>query len=98
MYRYFGFDHSYWVEDFEGAERLYLWITDQESYGKIEEIYEAREDGERIFVFNLTIQNHGGYPEEGVEHTGDLQLELVSSPGFAAGDYTTAFFDRFGAR
>ena len=30
---------------------------------------------------------------EGVEHTGDLQLELISSPAFAAGDYTTAYFD-----
>ena len=30
---------------------------------------------------------------EGVEHTGDLQLELIRSRAFADGDYTTAFFD-----
>ena len=30
---------------------------------------------------------------EGVDHTGDLQLDLISSPAFVAGNYTTSFFD-----
>ena len=30
---------------------------------------------------------------EGVDHTGDLQLDLISSPLFAEGNYTTASFD-----
>ena len=30
---------------------------------------------------------------EGVEHTGDLQLDLIGSSAFVEGNYTTAFFD-----
>ena len=31
---------------------------------------------------------------EGVEHTGDLQLEMISSPEFEAGNTTTAFYEQ----
>ncbi len=61
VYQYFGFDESLWKEDFEDAELLHSGVTDLETYRKVEELYENRKEGERLFVFDLTMQNHGGY-------------------------------------
>lgn len=61
VYRYYGFDTSLWQEDFEGAERIHSGVSDEETYKKIIELYECRDEGEKLFVFDLTMQNHGGY-------------------------------------
>ncbi len=61
VYRYYGFDTSLWQEDFEGAERIHSGVSDEETYKKVIELYEGREAGEKLFVFDLTMQNHGGY-------------------------------------
>ncbi|MCM1089414.1 MAG: LTA synthase family protein [Muribaculum sp.] len=61
VYRYYGFDESFWREDFEGAERIHSGVSDEETYKKVIELYEGRDSGERLFVFDLTMQNHGGY-------------------------------------
>lgn len=61
VYRCFGFDESLWQEDFEGAERIHIGVSDEETYKKVIELYEGRETGEKLFIFDVTIQNHGGY-------------------------------------
>lgn len=67
VYRYFGFDNSLWIEDFPEAERLHYGVTDLETYKKVEEIYENRQQGEKLFIFDLTVQNHGDYQRSDVE-------------------------------
>ncbi|MDE7253184.1 MAG: sulfatase-like hydrolase/transferase [Acetatifactor sp.] len=64
VYMYYGFDESLWKEDFAGAERIHHGVSDAETYHKIMELYENREPGEKLFLFDLTIQNHGGYTED----------------------------------
>lgn len=66
VYQYFGFDDSLWIEDFSGAEKLHYGVTDLETYKKVEELYEKRQPGEKLFIFNLTVQNHGGYSRSDV--------------------------------
>ncbi len=66
IYQYLGFDHSMWIEDFSGAERLHFGVTDLETYNKVEELFENKADDETLFVFDLTIQNHGGYAKSDV--------------------------------
>lgn len=55
-----------WIEDFSGAERLHFGVTDLETYNKVEELFENKADDETLFVFDLTIQNHGGYAKSDV--------------------------------
>lgn len=64
VYQYLGFDHSLWKEDFEDAQVLHYGVSDAETYYKVEELFENRDPGEKLFVFDLTIQNHGGYTED----------------------------------
>ena len=69
VYQYLGFDKSLWIEDFPEAEKRHFGVTDLETYKKVEELYENREPGEKLFVFDLTIQNHGGYSSSEVERS-----------------------------
>lgn len=61
VYRYFGFDESLWKQDFAGAEVIHRGVSDLETYRKIVDIYENREEGEKLFLFDVTMQNHGDY-------------------------------------
>ena len=61
VYQYFGFDHSLWKEDFQDAPILHMGATDAATYEKVIELFENRQTDEKVFMFNLTIQNHGGY-------------------------------------
>lgn len=64
VYRYYGFDRMLWKQDFENAQEIHSGVSDAETYHKIIELYEAREEGEKLFMFDLTMQNHGGYAQE----------------------------------
>ena len=64
VYRYLGFDQSFWLEDFEIEEYVHREASDAETYKKIIELYENRQDGERMFIFDVTMQNHGGYSKD----------------------------------
>lgn len=59
-YNSMKFDQFFTIDDFDNPEYV-RYISDKESYKKVIERYEAKEDGEPLFVFDLTIQNHGGY-------------------------------------
>lgn len=61
VYPKLGFDETHFIEDFDQTKTLRDYITDQELYDKIIERYENREDGEKLFVLGVTMQNHGGY-------------------------------------
>ena len=70
VYEYFGFDHSMWKDDFQNAAIIHSGVSDLETYRKVEQIFEEKAEDERLFIFDLTIQNHGGYGD----HAGDAEL------------------------
>lgn len=69
VYRYYGFDNMLWREDFKDAEIIHAGVSDAETYRRIIELYEEREEGEKLFLFDLTMQNHGGYTEDEAPYT-----------------------------
>ncbi len=69
VYEYFGFDQSFWIEDFEGAKTIHNGVSDLETFYKVEDLYENRQSGEKLFIFDLTMQNHGGYENSDMEKT-----------------------------
>lgn len=54
-----GFDEFLDIDDFDGAEWFHAGVSDAAAYDKVLEL--LREDDAPRFIFNLTIQNHGGY-------------------------------------
>ena len=101
VYDYLGFERQLWKEDFEGAEVIHSGVSDAETFRRVEELYEDREEGERLFIFDLTMQNHGYYRKSNVERTveavnvdcdeADLYLSLVYETDRAFGELVEYF-------
>ncbi|MFR9101099.1 MAG: LTA synthase family protein, partial [Anaerostipes hadrus] len=43
------------------GEKFRGWYSDSEDYNKIIDIFNKKKAGQPLFLFNVTIQNHGGY-------------------------------------
>jgi phosphoglycerol transferase MdoB-like AlkP superfamily enzyme len=59
VYRNFGFDEFFSLEDMSDVEYLSWTPSDIYDYKQIMQAYEERE--KPVFIFNVTMQNHGGY-------------------------------------
>ena len=60
VYGHFGVDEQLYNEDFQPPHYVRGYISDQCDFEKLKEITSA-EDGDKQFIFNVTMQNHGGY-------------------------------------
>lgn len=72
VYRYLGFDTFYDLASFAGAERFrpsFYYPSDRACYEKIKTLYTEKGEDERLFVFNVTMQNHSSYNAGGTEPT-----------------------------
>lgn len=67
IYPLLGFDRFLSLEDFEGAETVRDLVSDRACCRTILELLETKEAGEPLFVFCITMQNHGGYRTGEVE-------------------------------
>ncbi len=61
VYQWFGFDETYFSDAFVGAEKIRSYYSDAATYAKIIDLYENKDEGQPLFVFDVTMQNHGGY-------------------------------------
>lgn len=84
VYSLMGFDEFLSIEDFKGGEKVRNYISDEACFERIIELYEEKEDGEPLFVFNVTMQNHSGYTEEFANFTPDVTVEGISSTSLPA--------------
>lgn len=82
-----GFDQKYFKEDFTDYEYYgnREWMTDKSAYNNLITWYEAaKAENENVFVYLLTMQNHGGYSENSEDeaivyvqnYDGNMEKEL----------------------
>ncbi|MCD7744202.1 MAG: sulfatase-like hydrolase/transferase [Lachnospiraceae bacterium] len=64
VYTYFGFDEFLDKTDFVNPTYIRSYISDQSAFDKIIEQYEAKEEDDRLFIFEVTMQNHSGYSKD----------------------------------
>ena len=71
VYPWLGFDETYFKYDFENPQLIRNYISDSSAFGKIMELMDEKEDGKKLFTFEVTMQNHGGYSKDvdGFEET-----------------------------
>ena len=81
VYPWLGFNTSYFVKDF--SNRLYIrdYVSDKTAYDKIIDVYEDHEDGKPLFIFEVTMQNHGSYSGEHENYTPDITVTGSSNYG-----------------
>lgn len=64
VYEAIGFQNSVFSDDFdEDTDKIRGYITDEENYLKIIDLYEQNGD-KPFFCFNITMQNHGAYVDK----------------------------------
>lgn len=67
VYSLFGFEDFLSQDDFENPEMVRKYISDQENYNKVIELYEENREEETedpFFLFTVTMQNHGGFTKD----------------------------------
>ena len=79
VYPWLGFQESYFVRDFTSRYYIRDYVSDQTAYQKIVDTYETKEEGKPVFIFEVTMQNHGGYTEEHSNFTADVHAEDLNS-------------------
>lgn len=63
VYPYLGFEHAYFIDAFTTPSYVRKYVDDASCVDKIIEIYENKEAGQPMFLFNVTMQNHSPYTE-----------------------------------
>jgi phosphoglycerol transferase MdoB-like AlkP superfamily enzyme len=80
IYNYLDFDEFISLENFdkysEYPEKIRGYVSDKGNYGAILNLLDQKESGEKQFIFNITIQNHGGYDFD--EFPAEVFLEDMS--------------------
>lgn len=66
VYPLLGFSKYLSIDSFDNPELIRNYISDQEDFEKIISQYEAakKESSDPFYMFNVTIQNHGGYDQD----------------------------------
>lgn len=75
VYEYFGFEKSYFKESFTEAPILREYTTDLATYQKVIDIYNAKPEGQPMFVFDVTMQNHSSYSKDYENFVPDVEVE-----------------------
>lgn len=79
VYPLLGFDEMYFIRDYKKPEKIRKYVSDMACYNKIIEMYESKQDGTPLFVFNVTMQNHSSYTDEFDNFHPDIKVSGSSS-------------------
>lgn len=63
VYPLFGFDEMHFQEFFKKSEKVRKYVSDRGNYEKIIQVYEDKDEGEPLFLFDVTMQNHSSYSD-----------------------------------
>lgn len=107
VYDMFGFDEFISIENLSDvlgeSEWKYVrsYLSDETSYDAVMNCLEKKNDDERMFIFNVTVQNHGGYTyencdidkvtvngREGFYKETEQYLSLIRESDRALGEFT----------
>ncbi|MDP4118762.1 MAG: sulfatase-like hydrolase/transferase [Bacillota bacterium] len=77
IYSYMGFENQHYLDDMSNIDYIRGYCSDSCDYQKIIELFENRDKNKPFFLFNVTIQNHGGYTNSSYPST----VHLTDYPG-----------------
>ena len=81
VYPLLGFDNLDFMEDYRDVSYVRNYISDASDMEHIIETYEKNKaSGKPTFIFNVTMQNHGGYTDTYMNLTNDIQSQYASEP------------------
>lgn len=75
IYPYLGFPESTFMEDYPNQNLLREYITDQEMFEYVVDKLKNKEGDQPMFLFGITMQNHGGYTYQGPNYQQTVWLD-----------------------
>ncbi len=79
VYPWMGFDSMRFIEDYENAEYVRKYVSDAADFERLIAEYESRDREKPLFLFNVTMQNHGGYGQEFDNFKPDIEAQGIKS-------------------
>lgn len=79
VYPYLGFEHTYFIDAFLAPSYVRKYVDDASCVDKIIEVYEKKEAGQPMFLFNVTMQNHSPYTDSYMNLKQDITVEGVNT-------------------
>lgn len=73
VYSDLGFEKCYFLDDFPQKKIIRDYVSDQEMFEQIIKQYENKEEEKNLFLYSVSMQNHGGYETEEFDSTIYLQ-------------------------
>ena len=73
-YGHLGFDECFFLEDFPQKDLVREYVSDREMFNYLIETYEAHKH-DPLFIWGVTMQNHGGYAYTGENFTQSIFLK-----------------------
>lgn len=64
VYNYFGVDQMFFEEDMDSLTHIRQFATDSSQYEVVKDLLEENKGSDPMFIFDVTVQNHGGYTGE----------------------------------
>lgn len=77
VYPKLGFSESLFLEEYPQEDKIRGYVSDREMFEYVLELLEDR-SGEPLFLFGITMQNHGGYTYGGADFVNTIELEGYS--------------------
>ena len=74
VYPFFGFEDMLFYPDFTYREKVRAYISDESAFDQIIDLYENKDEDTPMFVFEVTMQNHGGYYKQYDNFTSDIEI------------------------
>ena len=74
-YQHLGFDECHFIEDFPQVDYVRDYVSDQEMFEYLIKTYET-EKKEPLFIFGVTMQNHGDYDYSGENYAQQISLNM----------------------
>ena len=85
IYPILGFDEEYFINDFASPKYIRKYISDETCFNKIINFYENKKEGEPLFLFNVTMQNHSAFTQKYTNFTPTIQAN--GSKSFPLSNY-----------
>ena len=87
VYEFLGFDEALYLDDMKNPETLRGVVSDRGDYKILKEEFEKHKKNGPLFLFNVTMQNHGGYTGSGMPNP--IQITNPGENFVGAEEYLT---------
>lgn len=78
VYPLLGFSHMSFINDYVPRNYVRKYVSDASDMQHIIRTFENKKAGKPVFIFNVTMQNHGGYTDTYTDFTSDIHSEYKS--------------------